>query len=60
MDECCYEENEDAWKAQSLKNISIEGLLEVFTREVENATKESVFYQKKIELLQIAIQKLKS
>lgn len=50
----------DERKETVLEAISIDGLIKALTEELHLSTKESIFYQKKVELLKQAIEKLKS
>ncbi len=50
----------DKFKETVLENLSMEGILKSLNNELDLSTKESIFYQRKIELLNQAIAKLKS
>ena len=64
MSQCClYETNEtnsSDWREKKLVNYSIEGFVEVLSKELEETNKEIDFYQQKAALLNQVIEKLKS
>lgn len=59
MDEIEKSEIEDS-NERVLEALSIDRLIVSFTDHLESSTKELIFYQKKVELIKQAIQKLKS